>query len=118
MYKHECYKIFSRKSLYVVFFLVVLIMIYANSLPNSMTMKEDIYEDLLETWGGSITEEKIAIAREQMRKSDSGESTTYTAEDRATGLVHNLYVVASMNIESLNEQKEISKDNKDTVTIN
>src|SRR5690625_681223 len=118
MYKHECYKIFSRQSLYVVFFLVALIMIYANSLPNSMTMKEDIYEDLLETWGGPITEEKVAVAREQMRKSDSEENTTYTAEDRATGLVHNLYVVAAMNTESLNEQKEILQDKKDTLNIN
>jgi len=83
-----------------------------------MTMKEDIYEDLLETWGGPVTEEKLAIAREQMRESDSGGNPTYTAEDRATGLVHQLYVVAAMNTESLNEQKEMLQDTKNTLNIN
>lgn len=117
MFKHECYKIFTRKSIYIVLFLVILAMIYANSLPNEGTMKEDIYEDLYETWGGPITEEKVSFAREQMRKSDAGENSALTREDRATDLVHSLYSVASGNNESLNERKGMLQDKMDTLNV-
>src|SRR5690625_3612891 len=53
-----------------------------------------------------------------MRKTESGENTTYTAEDRAIGLVHNLYVVAAMNTESLNERKKSLQDQKETLNVN
>lgn len=117
MFKHECYKIFTRKSIYIVLFLVILTMFYANRLPIDMTMKEDIYEDLYETWGGPITEEKVSIAREQMRKSDAGENSALTSDDRAEGLVHSLYSVASMNSESLNERKEMLQGRLDRLNI-
>lgn len=54
MFRHECYKIFTRKSIYIVLFLGILTMYYANRLPIDMTMKEDIYEDLYETWGSTL----------------------------------------------------------------
>lgn len=106
MFKHECYKIFTRKSIYIVLFLVILTMFYASRLPIDMTMKEDIYEDLHETWGGPITDEKVSIAREEMKKSDAGENRSLTSEDRAASLVHTLFTVASMDQERLTEQKE------------
>src|SRR5699024_10129573 len=37
---------------------------------------------------------------------------------RATGLVHNLYVVAAMNTESLNERKKSLQDQKETLNVN
>lgn len=105
MYLHECYKILMRKSIYVVLLLIILTMIYANSLPVDMTMKESVYEDLHDEWGGSITEEKVSIAREQMRQSDAGDDRTITAKDRATGHVHFLFTSASMSHEALMERK-------------
>ncbi|MCT8138390.1 hypothetical protein H1D32_11890 [Anaerobacillus sp. CMMVII] len=106
MYKHECYKIFTRKSIYVVFFLVILTMVYADILlPGDMTMKEEVYLELSETWGGPVTEEKIMLVREQMRVSDGG-GRTLTFEDRAAGEVHYTVAVAGIHAEALHERKE------------
>lgn len=104
MYKQECYKIFSRKSIYIVFFIVILTMIYANKLPSEMTMKEEIYEGLYDTWGGPVTEEKVISAREKMVQEDNGDSSITSFEDRAASYVHFLVAAAGMNAEYLNER--------------
>ncbi|MDG5789073.1 ABC transporter permease subunit [Evansella sp. AB-P1] len=111
MFKHECYKIFTKKSIYIVFFLIVLTMIYANNLPTDMIMKEEIYEELYETFGGPVTEEKGKYVREKMRESDAGELvdeiSSRTFEDKATGEVHFSVALAHMIKEQLNERKNI-----------
>ena len=105
MFKHECYKIFTRKSIYIVFLLVVLTMVYANNKPGDFTLKEDVYEELYQTLGGPVTEEKIMYVREQMKASDSGEKTSRTFEDRAAGDVYFLVAIAGINKEELYERK-------------
>ncbi|MCZ0703713.1 ABC-type transport system involved in multi-copper enzyme maturation permease subunit [Natronobacillus azotifigens] len=96
MYKQECFKIFTKKSIYLVFAVIVLLLVYVNQLPISMTMREDIFEELEETWGGPVTEEKVELAREAMYASDSGEVYTNTFEARATDYVQFLVVGSAM----------------------
>jgi hypothetical protein len=103
VFKHECYKIFTRKSIYIVFFLVVLTMMYANSKPGDLTMKDEVYEELYQALGGPVTEEKVIYVREKMRASDMGEATSQTLEE---GNVLFLVALSGMNKDALNERKE------------
>lgn len=103
MYKHELYKIFTKKSLYITFFLIVLLLVFANS--ESMldwVMKDEIYDELYQTHGGPVTEELELMVREQMRASDAGEVSV----DQATGDVQFLVAMSGLNLEQLEERKE------------
>lgn len=110
MYKHECFKIFTRKSIYIVFILVLALIVYAERMPIEFVMTGDVYEDLYEELGGPVTEEKELFVREQMRASDAGESVAYTEEDRIAGHVHFLVSLAGMNLqENLERQNELNE---------
>ena len=104
MYKHELYKIFTKKSLYLMFFLLVLLLVYANRAPMlDWVMKDEVYDELYQTYGGPVTEELEAEVREQMRKSDAGEVSV----DQATGQVQFLVASSGLNLEHLEERKEL-----------
>ena len=111
MYKHECFKIFTRKSIYVVFLFIVLIMFYAHRMPADYVMKDPVYEDLYEQLGGPITEEKEEYVREQMEASDAGEKRSITEADRAAGEVHWLVAISGTHYSELKEQKTALKEN-------
>lgn len=117
MYRHELYKIFTRKSIYVVLFFVILTMGYSSGYPDSYLMKEDIYEDLYETWGGPVTEEKVNLASEKSREADerAAKGVTSTFEERAAGNVHNLVAMAGQQSESLTEIREDLQHKMDNV---
>ncbi|MFA9560449.1 hypothetical protein ACERII_24420 [Evansella sp. AB-rgal1] len=110
MYKQECYKIFSKKSIYFVFAIIVLLLVYVNSLPLDMTMKEEFFEELEQTWGGPVTEEMVSIAKEAMHASDAGEVSKNTFESRATDYVQFLVVGASMRKDEQSERIQIRKE--------
>ncbi|OIJ21292.1 hypothetical protein BKP45_00470 [Anaerobacillus alkalidiazotrophicus] len=107
MYKQECYKIFTKKSIYFVFAIIVLLLVYVNSLPLDMTMKEELFEELEETWGGPVTEEKVSLAKETMHASDAGTVSNNTFESRATDYVQFHVVSASMQKEEQSERVQM-----------
>lgn len=107
MYKHECTKIFSRKSPYIVFLFIILMMFYVHPYPIEPTMKESIYEDLHDSWGGPVTEEKLLKVREAMRASDAGETTSSTFEEEAESDVYFLVSVSHLQEMELMERKEV-----------
>lgn len=104
MFKHECYKIFTRKSIYVVLGLIILMMIYANR--GDITLKEGQYYELYEEWGGPVTEEKLEKARDHMEASDGRTEGTITKDEYKAGEVHFLVASAGMNSARLQERKE------------
>ncbi|WP_026690888.1 ABC transporter permease subunit [Alteribacter aurantiacus] len=74
MYKHECFKIFSKPSIYIVFALVVGFLVWGEQNMRQEVVFDDSYNDMMEEWGGFVTEEKHDLAREKMRLSDGGET--------------------------------------------
>lgn len=123
MYRNELYKIFTKKSIYVVLFFIILIMVYVISARE--TMKEDIYLELYETWGGPITEEKVSLADEKLRVEDqeieeqhspdaldeSVESEVYfppllSVKEWAVGNVYFSVAAAGLQSGELQERKE------------
>lgn len=74
--------------------------------PGDMPMNEGVYEELHEAWGGPVTDEKIALAREEMGLSDSGEKASASFEDMAAAEVHFMVAIAGMNRDRLNERIE------------
>lgn len=108
MFKYECFKIFSRKSIYIVFLCIVFIMFYGTLIvPGDIVMKNPVYDELFEEWGGPVTEEKLQLARKQMALSDAGEKTSKTLKDFAEGEIHYVVSVAGSQLEQLKERKEV-----------
>lgn len=108
MFKYECFKIFSRKSIYIVFLCIVLILFYGTLIvPGDIVMKNPVYDELFEEWGGPVTEEKLQLARKQMALSDAGEKTSKTLKDFAEGEIHYVVSVAGSQLEQLKERKEV-----------
>lgn len=108
MYKHELYKIYSKKSIYVVLLLTILTIMYASNHSADMVMKDPIYEELHETWGGPITDEKVIAASEIMVEADSrapGDPSAISSEERHASNVHFFVASAGQNAEALNEHK-------------
>lgn len=84
-----------------------MLLVYANREPMlDWVMKDEIYEDLTETYGGPITEELETDVREQMRASDAGEGSADLREAEVQ------YLVASsgMNLAQLEARKELLND--------
>lgn len=130
MYRHELFKVFTRKNIYIVFFLVVLTMVYIdkNYISQTETMEEDeyvelfeergapvttmkngVYEKLFDEWGGPVTEDKISLATEKMQKIDEklAEGTpSLTPEEKAAYNVHFIVANAGQHEISLQERKE------------
>src|SRR5690625_1995066 len=112
MYKHELYKIFTKKSLYLVFFLLVLLLVYANRTPMlDWVMKDEAYDELYQTYGGPITEEVEAKVREQNRASDAGELSL----DQATGDVYFHVAISGSYLRQLEERKVLLNNKLDTI---
>lgn len=107
MYKNELYKIFTRKSIYVVLFFVIVIIAYASSYPDTI-MEGDVYEELSESWGGQVTEEKVSLAREKGRKAEenAAKGISNTLEESAADTVYFEVIRASQQSEALHERKE------------
>lgn len=104
MYKHELYKVFTKKSLYLVFFLIVILLVYANREPMlDWVMKDEVYEDLYQVYGGPVTDELEREVREQMRASDAGEASV----DRATGEVQFFVAISGSYLGQLEERKDL-----------
>lgn len=102
MYKHELYKIFTKKSIYFVLILIILVMVYGyRGISGNETLKGEEFDVLFEEWGGPITEERIEKVQEFMRSSDEGEH--FPATD---GHVHHLVAVSGMNEVDLKERKQ------------
>lgn len=113
MVKHELYKILSRKSIYVLLILILAMMTYAAFAMSfgDYTMKYPIFDELAETWGGPVTEEKVANAREIMRTDDEEATnnpspTTQTVDESRESYVHFLTIVAGMYSDELVTEKE------------
>ncbi|MFA9560448.1 hypothetical protein ACERII_24415 [Evansella sp. AB-rgal1] len=64
MYRHECYKIFTRKSIYFAFLLFVLFMLLPGGSNNIIQTEE--YQALYEEWRGPLTTEEIELANEKL----------------------------------------------------
>lgn len=118
MFRHELYKILSRKSIYVLLTLIIATMIYAAFAMSfgSTTMEHPIFEELEETLGGPTTEEKVTYAREKMIESDErgmrneppGVIDTDSVKHHE-GIIHFLTVVAGMQSDEMFEEKETLK---------
>ncbi|MCZ0703712.1 hypothetical protein J2T56_001950 [Natronobacillus azotifigens] len=67
MYKQECYKIFTRKSLYFAFLLFVLFMVI---LPGGSTpiIQTDEYQTLYEEWRGPLSRTEIDLANQKLEE--------------------------------------------------
>ncbi len=139
MYRHELFKVFTRKNIYIVFFLVVLTMVYIdkNYISQTETMEEDeyvelfeergapvttmkngVYEKLFDEWGGPVTEDKISLATEKMQKIDEKlvEGTpSLTPEEKAAHNVHFIVANAGQHEISLQERKESLQSKIDDV---
>lgn len=108
MYRHELYKIFNRKSIYVVLVFVILMMVYSNN-HQDMVMKEEVYEDLYEKWGGTITDEKVNAVRDKMREAEEKAAkgpSSLTSDKMAESNVHFLVASAGLHSQTLQERKE------------
>ncbi|MFA9456296.1 hypothetical protein ACERJO_05910 [Halalkalibacter sp. AB-rgal2] len=116
MYKHECYKIFTRKSSYVVFALVLALMVYAERVPADWNMASDIYEELYEELGGPVSEEKESYVREQMEASDAQELGIYTEEDRIAGEVYYLVSLAGLGLQENTARQNELKEQMDRLS--
>lgn len=109
MYKYELFKIISRKSIYVLLVLIIAMMAFANNVSADMVMNHRIYEELEETYGGPITEEKNDAVREKMRARDEAAAnnpSTLTEEERHESNVHFLTAVSGMHSDELITEKE------------
>lgn len=106
MYRNELYKIFTKKSIYVVLILILLTMIYGNRVvEGDITLKGNIYDELYEEWGGPITADNEAKAIESMRASDEGVVKTKTREEYAEAEIHVLIARAALGSKALQERK-------------
>lgn len=102
MYKHELYKIFTKKSIYIVLFFILLIMMYGyRGVFGEETLKGETFDTLFEEWGGPITDEKVEKARRLMQASDGGEQFP-----RADAYVHHLVAASGLNSAHLSERKQ------------
>ncbi len=86
------------------FITIVLLLVYVHQLPTDMTMRESVFEELEETWGGPVTEEKVERARESMNAADAGEVSNHTFELRATDYVQFLVTGAAMQKQDQSER--------------
>ncbi|ADU29483.1 ABC transporter permease [Evansella cellulosilytica] len=103
MYKHECFKIFTKKSIYVVFFFIVLLLLFANSRSLDWVMKDEVYGELYEIFGGPVTEELDSIVREEMVAEDAGERQGGTPASEVNFLVAR----SALYLGQLEERKDI-----------
>src|SRR5690625_3588869 len=107
MYRNELYKIYMRKSIYVVLILMILTIIYGNRIVDGdITLKGKTYDELYEVWGGPITAENEEKARKSMEASDKGLKRTKTQEESAESEIHVLIASAALVSKKLQERKE------------
>lgn len=98
MYKHECYKLFSAKGIYVILLLIIGMLFFVHSYPlDPPLMEEGIYEKYMDEWGGPVTNEQVSKARAAMEASDAGEVNVRSQSDRGLGYVHYSIVSADIN---------------------
>ncbi|OIJ21293.1 hypothetical protein BKP45_00475 [Anaerobacillus alkalidiazotrophicus] len=116
MYKHECYKIFTRKSIYFAFLLFVLFILLPGG-SNDIIQTEE-YQALYEEWRGPLTTEEIQLANkkrseleEQMYQEveESGDfegAFPHSMADRASSYVYSSVVWTGGYIDSFEARKE------------
>lgn len=127
MFRHELYKILSRKSIYVLLVITIATVAFASTVATDSIMNNHIFTDSEETLGGPTTVEKVEYAREKMRESDEeGEKNVGPADDKdfnsieqSANIVHFLTVVAGMQSDEMIEEKkslqrEMTKHDLDT----
>ncbi|MBM7097712.1 hypothetical protein JSY36_18410 [Bacillus sp. H-16] len=114
MYKHECFKIFSKPSIYLVFALITGLLLWGEqSIPPEPVFDES-HEELIERWGGPVTEEMNDIVREEMVMQDSGESPDNLHP--IEGNVHFSIASAWGNKETMKERKADLQMKKEELT--
>ncbi len=119
MFRHELYKILSRKSIYILLTLIIMTMIFAASTMShgATTMEHPIFEEMEEVLGGPITTEKVELAREKMRESDEkgskeggpSDMIDLNSEEYYKDTIHFLTVISGMQSDELIEEKETLK---------
>lgn len=115
MYRHEVYKIFTRKSLYVAFTLFLLfILLSLRSMIFDNSVQSDRYQQLHEEWSGPVTSEKLERAHAELEEDaellDMGEEEFavdyFSIEDQMLLDVYTQVIDAGSRLETLNERKE------------
>lgn len=107
MYKQECYKIFSQKSIYIILLLIIGIMIFGNrTVAGDLSLKGEVYDNIFEEWRGPLTEAKLTKAKEKMAESDAGGEGIKTPYEQAEADLHFITGVAGINSQSFKENKQ------------
>ncbi|MBM7541647.1 hypothetical protein [Amphibacillus cookii] len=120
MYKQECYKIFTRKSLYLTFLLFIFFMLLPDG--SHSIRQTSTYQSLYDEWRGPLTATEIDMANERLMKLEEQVDREMAEADELEGVfpksiedqaAHSVYVSviqAGENINWFEARKENLRD--------